>query len=873
MSTAIWPPIASTHLAKEEEDSLAKELEWLLESLQDTLKSLKDGLDEVATLMTPSETGSTLVLSTHRSESVKGFVTRLGTRITKGDIKLRLATLPPPRGMTSYPLTISNEPDAPALVLDQLSSVRALLNACLDVVDASTWAGDIKNPNFIAGQLRLLDVNLQQAKAALKGGTESQQLPWYKNVVDENTFTPPLPPNVSFHLCISDAALVLELRTLELQTAGHAEAQSSFSILGFALGASRPQNHDEVDEIFTWKGQDAKVKEKIRVESSDPILMMALAKLISLERTIALARRGLDTNQSGVFDPRSRQLEAPPDPMAPALLTAVDSTDHVHIIIGSNPLAGARCSRSIEVGAKPKLIAAEDALLHYSISKRIELGEVEWVKGALKDEMLTTLGREEVDGVVDAVFVTLPVKNPLRTHISNLCRRLRIPVNITDSHSLSTFTILSTHCDGPLQIGITTSGKGCKLSSRIKREIAASLPQNLGLAVERLGSLRKKFIEEDNKLTHALEDDLDGEDEDLAQPATFNQLIRPEDVEAARDRRMRWLAQICEYWPLKRLASITDADIDTILNSYRTSATSAGQLAPTATGLDARIASRRGRIILAGSGPGSPDLLTLATLNAIKAADVILADKLVPAPVLDLIPRRTPVHIARKFPGNAEAAQDELLEMGIKAVSQGQTVLRLKQGDPFLYGRGGEEVRWFRAKGVEPLVLPGVTSSLAAPLFAGIPVTMRDVADQLLVCTGTGRKGALPAMPEYVSTRTVVLLMALHRLPQLVAGLTGQTVEGIEMPKNEHPWPADTPCTIVERASCRDQRVIRSTLQHVCAAVEELGSRPPGLLVLGRACGALKEWDGRWVVEEGFEGVEDIGGLGISELEEMRDAV
>jgi hypothetical protein len=101
------------------------------------------------------------------------------------DIKLRLATLPPPRGMTSYPLTVSSEPEAPALVLDQLSSVRTLLNACLDVVDASTWAGDPKDPNFIAGQLRLLDVNLQQAKTALKGGSDSQ-LPWYKNVIDEN---------------------------------------------------------------------------------------------------------------------------------------------------------------------------------------------------------------------------------------------------------------------------------------------------------------------------------------------------------------------------------------------------------------------------------------------------------------------------------------------------------------------------------------------------------------------------------------------------------------------------------------------------------------------------------------------------------------
>jgi uroporphyrin-III C-methyltransferase len=92
--------------------------------------------------------------------------------------------------------------------------------------------------------------------------------------------------------------------------------------------------------------------------------------------------------------------------MAPALLTAVDATSHVHLIVGSNPLAGARCTRSIEVGAKPILLAPEDSTLHYGLVKRIEAGEVKWLKRGFKDDDLTTLGREEVDGVVDAVFVT-----------------------------------------------------------------------------------------------------------------------------------------------------------------------------------------------------------------------------------------------------------------------------------------------------------------------------------------------------------------------------------------------------------------------------------------------------------------------------------
>jgi uroporphyrin-III C-methyltransferase len=550
--------------------------------------------------------------------------------------------------------------------------------------------------------------------------------------------------------------------------------------------------------------------------------------------------------------------------MASALLTAVDCSNQIHLVVGSNPLASSRCSKSIQVGAQVLLIAPETSSLHYSLQKRVEDGEVKWIKSSFNDQHLTTLGRQEFDNVVDAVFVTLPAKDPLRTHISSLCRRLRIPINVSDSVTLSSFTLLATHSDGPLHIGITTSGKGCKLATRIKREIAASLPAHLGDAVSRLGTLRKKLLEEDNRYLHSMEDDIDGEDEDSGQTSSFNQLIKPEDVVAARDRRMRWIAQICEYWPLKRLAAITDEDVSAVLDSYRSPQlpTQSDNMEPSSSELDQRLSTRKkGRIILAGSGPGSPELLTIATLEAIKSADIILADKLVPAPVLDLIPRRTPVHIARKFPGNAEAAQEELLNLGLQALLKNQVVLRLKQGDPYLYGRGGEEVLWFRERGYECLVLPGVTSALSAPLFANVPVTMRDVSDQVVICTGTGRKGVVPVMPEYVATRTLVVLMGLHRLEELVKRLT----KGVDGEQNDpkRMWPIETPCSIIERASCRDQRVIRATLEHVCAAVEELGSRPPGLIVIGKACAALGSLDGkRWAVEDGFAGLNDIGMLG-----------
>ena len=367
-----------------------------------------------------------------------------------------------------------------------------------------------------------------------------------------------------------------------------------------------------------------------------------------------------------------------------------------------------------------------------------------------------------------------------------------------------------------------------------------------------------------------------GEEDSIDQTASFNKLVTEADLDAAKNRRIRWLSQICEYWPLRRLSNISDEDVDSVLKAYASNLETSTPL--DTTNLGSR-SEKKGRIILAGSGPGHPDLLTRATHKAILTADVILADKLVPSGVLDLVPRRTPVHIARKFPGNAERAQEELLELGLAGLKAGKTVLRLKQGDPYIYGRGGEEFEYFRKEGYGSAisVLPGITSALSAPLFAGIPATQRGVSDQVLICTGTGRKGKPTVPPEFVDTRTVVFLMALHRITGLVADLTSWDSDDAKkmnedgtVDQSRRLWPKNTPCAVIERASCPDQRVIRTTLEFVTAAIEEEGSRPPGLLVLGASCEVLHKSDAgrKWVVEEGLKGFEDFGSVAVG-LEEL----
>ncbi|KAL3477771.1 Rogdi leucine zipper containing protein-domain-containing protein [Aspergillus californicus] len=275
MATWVYPPLAPDRLEQEANSSLEKELEWLLRSLQDSLASLRAGLHECAALLAPKEPGSTLVLSSMRSENVKGFVTRVGTKIVKGDIQLRLNSLST-RGAPVTRACISNSPDAPELVLSQLVSVRDLVNQCLDIVDVSTWTGDPLDARFIYSQLHLLGETISEGRQMLKGDSDLVRGKWWETSAPENMFDPPLPQQLSFHLSISDSALVLYLRTLESSTPTHTPTAfaSDISLTGFSirdrLFGSRQPAHDEAGDVFTWKGDEVKVREKIRVESQDP---------------------------------------------------------------------------------------------------------------------------------------------------------------------------------------------------------------------------------------------------------------------------------------------------------------------------------------------------------------------------------------------------------------------------------------------------------------------------------------------------------------------------------------------------------------------------------------------------------------------------
>lgn len=166
-----------------------------------------------------------------------------------------------------------------------------------------------------------------------------------------------------------------------------------------------------------------------------------------------------------------------------------------------------------------------------------------------------------------------------------------------------------------------------------------------------------------------------------------------------------------------------------------------------------------------------------------------------------------------------------------------------------MYGRAGEEVLYFRNHGFEPLVVPGVSSAIAAPTLAGIPVTQRGVAESFIVCTGVGRKGKDVQLPGYERSRTLVVLMGVARLAQVVEALTKTAPSSLSMEggkatvasrREGAAYPKNTPIAIIERASMPDQRVLTSTLENVVEALDRCGEqRPPGMMVIGWSVLAL----------------------------------
>lgn len=234
--------------------------------------------------------------------------------------------------------------------------------------------------------------------------------------------------------------------------------------------------------------------------------------------------------------------------------------------------------------------------------------------------------------------------------------------------------------------------------------------------------------------------------------------------------------------------------------------------------------SHVGRVHLVGAGPGDPGLLTLRGAELLGGADVVVHDRLVSEDVLAMAPPHAELIDVGKVPGGENTSQAAINSMLVDHALRGRKVVRLKGGDPFVFGRGSEELAACRAAGVPCEVIAGVSSAIAGPAAAGIPVTARGVARTFAVATARSGEGLAPAEPDFAALAamdTVVLLMGRERLGEFAGRL-------IEAGRNRR-----TPAAIVERATLPGQRTVVATLGTIADAADVAGIAPPAVLVVG----------------------------------------
>ena len=228
-----------------------------------------------------------------------------------------------------------------------------------------------------------------------------------------------------------------------------------------------------------------------------------------------------------------------------------------------------------------------------------------------------------------------------------------------------------------------------------------------------------------------------------------------------------------------------------------------------------------GRVSLVGAGPGDPELLTLKAVRRLSEAQFVLYDALVSPEALAYAPRARRLFVGKRA-GCAAMPQDEINRLLIRAARRGDRVVRLKGGDPFVFGRGGEEVLALAEAGIPCEVIPGVTSAVAAPLLAGIPVTHRGVSSAFVVVSGHSAAAYRPVLMSLEPhSATIVVMMGIARRVEIAGGLL---VAG---------WSPTTPCAIVAAASRDEERVWRGTLAELTAAEPDTDSADAATMVIG----------------------------------------
>ncbi len=396
-----------------------------------------------------------------------------------------------------------------------------------------------------------------------------------------------------------------------------------------------------------------------------------------------------------------------------------------------------------------------------------ESGEVQWIQGEFQPDM-----------VADHVLLYAATdQNEVNQQVSDLARERNIPVNVVDTPDLCTFITPSIIDRSPVVAAISTGGASPVLARLIRARLESMIPSAYGKLAELAARFRGKVKER----------------------------IQP------KQRRLFW--EKAFQGPIAEMIfSGREEEAEQTLNEMV-------DLCSSKEGDDLN----QGEVYLVGGGPGDPDLLTFRALRLMQQADVVVYDRLISPAVLDLTRRDAERIYVGKENNNHSVPQDEINRLLAHLAGEGKRVLRLKGGDPFIFGRGGEEIELLAEMGVPFQVVPGITAASGISSYAGIPLTHRDHAQSVTFATGHLKDGTSDLNWDALAHpgQTIVFYMGLKGIEIITAKLI------------EHGMDPNTPAALVQKGTTPDQKEYIGTLVTLPEIVSESKIKPPTLIIIG----------------------------------------
>lgn len=358
--------------------------------------------------------------------------------------------------------------------------------------------------------------------------------------------------------------------------------------------------------------------------------------------------------------------------------------------------------------------------------------------------------------------------------VSELAQQQRIPVNVVDNPDLCSFIMPSIVDRSPLMIAISSGGQSPVLARLLRAQLETMIP----VAYARVAALAGQFRQQvQRRFTYPENRRLFWE---KVLQGSFTELILSGKEQAAQDHLLQSLQQESDAPP-------------------------------------------QGEVYLVGAGPGNPDLLTFRAMRLMQQADVVVYDRLVSQPILEMVRRDATRIYAGKERNRHTLAQESINQLLVRLAQEGKRVLRLKGGDPFIFGRGGEEIETLAAHRIPFQVVPGITAASGVAAYAGIPLTHRDYAQSCIFVTGHLKDNAIDLdWPQLARpNQTVVIYMGLMGLPVLCRQLIAHGLSDM------------TPAAIIQQGTTERQKIVAGTLKTLPGLTESAHLTPPTLIIVG----------------------------------------